>query len=291
MVTLTGKAIAITGAGRGLGRAYALAAAAVGAAVVVNDIDADPAEEVVAEVVAAGGRAVAHPGDVADHAVAAAVVDRCVDEFGAVDGLVNNAGFGMIDASAPDAEPIDHLRRVFDVNVLGTAFCGAQAMRHMVPRGRGSIVNIASGAMSGTQQLGSYSASKAAAASLALSWAVDLAGSGVRVNAVAPLSITRSWNWDLISDRAAVPPAERLTPEANAGVIVYLLSDDAAAVHGQIVAIRGGKLALMTHPATVEPVLDRTFWTADDVASAFADQLTARQLPSGLGRVRLEQVD
>ena len=291
MVTLEGKAIVVTGGGRGLGRAYSLAAAAVGAAVVVNDIDAEPAEAVAAEIVAAGGRAVAQPGDVAQSKEAAAAVDRCVDEFGAIDGLVNNAGFGMIDAFPPGEEDEKHLRRVFEVNVFGTAFCGSQAIRHMVRQGRGSIVNVASGAIAGSQQLASYSASKAAAASMAMSWALDLQGSGVRINALTPMSITRHWNWDLISDRAALPPAERLTPEANAGVVVFLLSDQAAAVHGQIVSIRGGKLALVTHPAAVEPVLDSTFWTADDVAVAFDETLANRQLPLGMGRVRLEQVD
>jgi len=291
MVTLEGKAIVVTGAGRGLGRAYSVAAAAVGAAVVVNDIDVEPAEAVAAEIVAAGGRAVVEPGDVASAKVGVAAVDRCVDEFGAIDGLVNNAGFGMIDAHPPGEEDEDHLRRVFDVNVLGTAFCASQAIKHMVRQGRGSIVNVASGAISGTQQLASYSASKAAVASMALSWALDLQGSGVRVNALAPMSITRNWNWDLIPDRSALPPAERLVPEANAGVVVYLLSDQAAAIHGQIVSIRGGKLALLTHPAAVEPVLDSTFWTADDVAAAFDGPLAGRSLPLGMVRVNLEVAD
>ncbi len=291
MVTLEGKAVVVTGAGRGLGRAYALASSAVGAAVVVNDIDEEPAESVVAEIVAGGGRAVSHPGDVSVSRDATAVVDRCVKEFGAIDGLVNNAGYGMIDASAPQDEDESHFRRVFEVNVFGTALCGTAAMRHMLPRGRGSIVNISSGSMSGNVQLGSYSASKGAVASLALSWAGDLRNTGVRVNAVAPMAMTRNWDWTLIPDRTVLPPAERLRPEDNAGVIVFLLSDQASEVHGQIVGIRGGQLSLFTHPAAVDPVLVKDHWTADDVADAFATRYTGSLLPLGMSTVRLEQVD
>ena len=289
MVNLEGKGVVITGAGRGLGRAYALEAGRLGAAVVVNDIDAPEADEVAAEIVAAGGRAVAHPADISSSKEAGSVVDRCVDEFGAIDGLVSNAGIGMIDASAPQDQDEDKLRRIFEVHVFGASFCGTQAMRHMLPRRRGSIVNITSSASAGTQQLAAYSACKGAVASLTLSWALDLKASGVRVNAVAPMSITRNWDWGLIPEGSVVPPAERLAPEENAGVIAFLLSDEAAQVHGQLIGIRGGALSLLTHPAVVEPVLEKEHWPADAVAAAFEDQLERRSLPLGMSRVSLEQ--
>src|SRR5581483_6486093 len=88
---LSGRGVVITGAGRGLGRAFALAAAAAGAGVVVNDVDIEQADEVVAEIEAAGGRAVAARGSVADWGQAEALIDECVQRFGAIDGLVNNA--------------------------------------------------------------------------------------------------------------------------------------------------------------------------------------------------------
>ena len=288
MVTLHDKAIVITGAGRGLGRAYALEEARRGAAVVVNDIDAPEADAVVAEIISAGGRAVAHPADISVAKEATALIERCVTEFSTIDGLVSNAGIGMIDASAPQDQDEEKLRRIFEVHVFGASFCGTAAMRHMLANGRGSIVNITSSASAGTQQLAAYSACKGAVASLTLSWALDLKASGVRVNAVAPMAITRMWNWDLIPEGSVIPAPERLAPERNAGVIVYLLSDAAAAVHGQLIGIRGGGLSLLTHPALVEPVLSRDDWTADAVDEAFSDQLLARSLPLGMSQVSLE---
>lgn len=287
MVRLDGKAVVVTGAGRGLGRAYALAAAGAGAAVVVNDIEEEPAAEVAAEIDEAGGRAVAVVADVSVSDQAFALVDRCVTEYGTVDGLVNNAGFGMIDAAAAQDQGEGMLRRVFEVNVYGTVFCGMRAIRHMLAQHSGSIVNVSSGAASGTGRLGAYSASKGAVTSLTLSWAAELEGTGVRANAVAPMAITRNWDWSLIPDRSAAPPAERLTPESNAGVVTYLLSDESAAVHGQIVAIRAGQLSLMTHPAAVTPVLSKEFWSAEDVVDAFAGELAGRALPLGMAQVSL----
>jgi short-subunit dehydrogenase len=214
-----------------------------------------------------------------------------VAEYGSIDGLVNNAGYGMIDTSAPEAQDPAELRRVFEVNVFGTAYCGMAAMRQMIRQGGGSIVNDTSAAMAGTQRLGAYSASKGAAASLTLSWAVDLGGTGVRVNGVSPMAVTRAWDWSLVPDRNVLPRADRLQPEENTGMVVYLLSDRAAGVHGQLITLRGGDLSLICHPAAVEPVLNRPQWTAEVVAEAFGSELAGALQPLGMGRVRLEHVD
>lgn len=140
---LQGKSVVITGSGRGLGAAYARFAASVGAAVVVNDIDPQPAEEVVAEIRAGGGEAVAAVADVSSWDGAAAVVHSCIETFGTIDGLVNNAGrFSM---SRLDEMDPDDVAELMATNVLGTAFCGSQAAHHMVRRGAGSIVNVTSG--------------------------------------------------------------------------------------------------------------------------------------------------
>ena len=291
MVTLEGKAVVVTGAGRGLGRAYAEAIAASGGSVVVNDVDGAEAHEVAAAITAGGGRAVAHRADVSHPQEADGLVERCVAEFGAIDGLVNNAGYGMVDASAPEDQDPDELRRVLEVNVVGTALCGIAALRHMRPRGSGSIVNDTSVAMAGTKRLGAYSASKGAAASLTLSWAADLEGSGVRVNGISPMAVTRSWNWELLPDPGALGDQGRLRPQDNAGLVVFLLSDAAAAVTGQLVALRAGNLNVVSHQSALEPTLFSEDWSADRVGAAFAADLAGLLQPPGLRRARVEYLE
>jgi NAD(P)-dependent dehydrogenase (short-subunit alcohol dehydrogenase family) len=144
MGVLDGKAVIVTGAGRGLGRAFALDAGAQGASVVVNDIDADAAEKVAAEIAESGGQAVASVGSVADWERAAELVATCLEEYGAVDGLVNNAG--VLNLAPPWAETEESIRRVVEVNLLGALFVGSHAVRAMIDQGSGSIVNITSSA-------------------------------------------------------------------------------------------------------------------------------------------------
>src|SRR5690242_11011239 len=139
MALLDGKAVIVTGAGAGLGRAYAIGAAAEGARVVINDVTVDRLTEVAAEISAFGGTAVCCPGSVADWSVAAALVDECRATFGAVDGLVNNAGVIRIE-DPWDADEAG-IRAMVEVNLMGAAFVGAQVLRVMVGQGRGAIVN------------------------------------------------------------------------------------------------------------------------------------------------------
>ena len=183
------KAVVVTGAGRGIGRAYAHLAAHEGAAVVVNDIDAEVAEEVTEEIRSAGGRVATVAADVSDWAGAASIIDRCVDEFGAIHGLVNNAGlFAMADGWELTQS---HVLELVRANIVGVAACGTFAMRRMVDQGFGSIVNIVSGAHFGIPHMSVYGATKGAVASFTYGWALDLEGTGVRVNAVSPLGRTR----------------------------------------------------------------------------------------------------
>ncbi|MER5264543.1 SDR family NAD(P)-dependent oxidoreductase [Actinosynnema sp. NPDC002837] len=272
MGILDGKAVIVTGAGRGLGEAYARHAAAAGARVVVNDVEGAPS--VVASIVDAGGEAVAHTGSVTDPAVAQALVDLCASSFGRVDGLVNNAG--VTHFAEPWEDEPDVLRSVVEVNVLGTMYCGTAAAKVM--RG-GSIVNVVSGAMLGRAGAAAYSASKGAVASLTLSWAGSLAARDVRVNAVAPLAWTPMMDLD---PRAEEISSRDQTPDRMAPLVTYLLSDLAGGVTSQLIRFLPDKLHVISQYAVKQPVLTRDSWDVDAIAAAFDSDLT----PEPPGRAR-----
>lgn len=281
---LAGKAIVITGAGRGLGAAYARDAAARGAAVVVNDIVAETAAAVAGDIVAAGGRAVAVPGDIADWNFAAGLVEGCVERFGAIDGLVNNAGL-LRPARIEDITELD-IRQMVEINLMGTLACGLAAARRMLQQGRGSIVNVASGSQTGDIALSGYGATKGGVASLTYAWAMECAGRGVRVNAVSPLAETEMAKANaafmaLQMARRDVVYGTLPAPENNAPLISYLLSDRSEGVNGQVVRIAGQALSLVTHPMIASPVLDGT-WSFEAVADAFETTFRHRQMPLGL---------
>lgn len=275
MGILDGKAVIVTGAGRGLGEAYARHAAAAGARVVVNDVEGAPS--VVASIVDAGGEAVAHTGSVTDPAVAQALVDLCASSFGRVDGLVNNAG--VTHFAEPWEDEPDVLRSVVEVNVLGTMYCGTAAAKVM--RG-GSIVNVVSGAMLGRAGAAAYSASKGAVASLTLSWAGSLAARDVRVNAVAPLAWTPMMDLD---PRAEEISSRDQTPDRMAPLVTYLLSDLAGGVTSQLIRFLPDKLHVISQYAVKQPVLTRDSWDVDAIAAAFDSALTPE--PPGRARWRV----
>lgn len=286
MTALNGKAVVITGAGAGLGAAYARHAADLGASIVVNDRDATAAERVAAELTRAGRQAIAHPGDISSWSFAGELIEACVARFGAIDGLVNNAGV-LRPAELVDMSEAD-LRLMLDVNVVGSAACAAHAARRMTARGRGSIVNITSGSHAGDAALGGYAASKGAIASFTYSWAIELANSGVRVNAVSPLAQTgmSNVNTDFRARQNATRPMpihNLPAPEVSAPAVSYLLSDDASDVNGQIVRITGSSLSIITHPMIAAPVLDGE-WTFAAIKDAFATTLKGRQRALGLAR-------
>jgi len=293
MGRLEGKSIVVTGAARGLGEAYARAAIAEGAAVVVNDIDAEPADALVAELRGAGGRVVAHNGDVSTWDFAEGLIARCVDEFGRIDGLVNNAGVFFI-------KPIDEqdeasFRRQVEVNLLGQAWCGIHALRRMMPQGSGSIVNTFSGAHAGSALRCAYSSATAGIAGLTYSWASEAAASGVRVNAIAPIANTREIEesaevFERLHKEGRVSAAFTklresmlgLTPAMNAPMVVFLLSDAAAGINGQALRFTGKELMLLSRPAVRSPVQREEEWTVDRIEAAFAGPWQDKLLPLGL---------
>lgn len=286
MSGLAGKAIVITGAGRGIGAACAKGAAAQGAAVVVNDIDGGEADAVVAAILAAGGQAIACAADITDWDDAGRLIAACVAAFGRIDGLVNNAGLfhmGLLTDFAPEAA-----RRLVEVNVLGAFHCAAHAVKPMIAQGSGSIVNVTSGAHLGNPAMGVYGASKGAVASMTYIWAMELADRGVRVNALSPLAQTRMMTDTADYARSHGGDPGRFMdvqpPEANAPVVGYLLSDRSIGVTGQIVRIDRDELALYAHPAIQMPSArsDGRGWTLDSVADAFDRDLRQRLVPCGI---------
>jgi NAD(P)-dependent dehydrogenase (short-subunit alcohol dehydrogenase family) len=274
---LDGRAIVVTGAGRGLGRAYALEVAREGASVVVNDIDAEGAAEVVDEIVAGGGRAIASTSTVADWEAAGQVVAACVEAFGAIDGLVNNAGVAVITKSS-DLTQADAATMV-EVNLLGSIYVGTHAIRAMQAAGTaGAIVNATSSAQLGIAGMAVYGATKGALASLTYGWALDLADTGIRVNAFSPVADTAmSWMAD-------IPVGTLPSPEANAPAVAFLLSDLAGGVTGQVVQFRPpNRLEVVSHPAMTGHDAPVEELSAAGVADAFAGVLRDHAQPNGWG--------
>jgi NAD(P)-dependent dehydrogenase (short-subunit alcohol dehydrogenase family) len=269
---LEGRAVVITGAGRGLGRSYALAVAAAGGFVVVNDVDIDQASEVVAQIQLTGGVGVANGESVADPEGARRLIDQSVASFGRLDGLVNNAG--LFHAAMPWDEDYTRVRRIVEVNVLGTMYCTIAATRIMKAQGSGAIVNITSGASMGVADTSIYGATKGAVSSFTYDLAIDLRASGIRVNAVSPVAETRM-----------EPPrplaVARAEPETIAPVVVYLLSDLAEDITGQIVRLTGSELTLVTAPRLRVPPAVRERWTVAAIAEQFRTALRPGLQPVG----------
>jgi NAD(P)-dependent dehydrogenase (short-subunit alcohol dehydrogenase family) len=278
MRELEGHAVVITGAGGGLGAAYARAAALLGAKIVVNDVDAGAAEKVAAEIRRANQVAVAEPQDIRFPEGAQALVDRCLSEFGAITGLVNNAGVFFVEPF--EQASLEHLQTLLDVNVIGTFNCARAVIAPMLRQGGGSIVNVTSGAHTGQPGISSYGASKGAVASFTYGWACELKERGIRVNAVSPLAFT-----PMAKHLPHLPP-----PEANVAPVLYLLSDRSKHICGQIVRIAGKKLSLMCHPANRAPVIERDEWTLEAVSEAFETTLAANQLPTDVATYEISRV-
>jgi NAD(P)-dependent dehydrogenase (short-subunit alcohol dehydrogenase family) len=279
---LNGKVIAITGAGRGLGRAYAVDAARAGARIVVNDVRAEFAQAVADEITAEGGHASPHPGSIADYAVAQGMIQRCEDTYGRIDGLVNNAGImetvNVHDTLWEDVE--SSTRQIVEVNVLGTLFAGAAAMSRMVAQRSGSIVNIASLAYLGIPGIATYGATKGAVVSATYAWAIMVGEYSVRVNALCPSAHTPGAD-EITGGRGPEEHDSNEEPEEMAGVVTYLLSDDAAQINGQVVRFNQGKLSFVIPPRYDETV-EQADRSAEGFARSFNEILRMRVQPFGV---------
>ncbi|MEU3772306.1 SDR family oxidoreductase [Streptomyces sp. NPDC032472] len=269
---LAGKVVAVTGAGRGIGRAVALAAAAEGARVVVNDYGvgieggaptSEIAEAVVKEILAAGGEAVAVADDISTMEGGQRVVDTALTRYGRIDGVVCVAGIlrerMLFNMSEQEWDPVlaTHLKGTF------TVFRAASAV--MRRQGSGTLIGFTSGNHQGSVAQANYSAAKGGIISLVRSAALGLHKYGVTANAVAPVARTR------MSANVPMELKEIGEPEDVAALVTYLLSDKAVAVGGeritgQVYTIAGPKIAVWAQPRELRAGYAEGAWTPEKIA-------------------------
>ena len=241
-----GKTAIVTGAARGIGEAYAKALGAQGSAVVIADLNEGAGERVAKEIVGAGGQAIFVHTDISDAASATATADRTVAEFGGIDLLVNNAAiYGDMEFDLLITLDWDYYRTFMSVNLDGALIMTRAVFPHMQARGGGSIVNQSSTAA--WVYSGFYGLAKAGINGLTQQLAHELGGMGIRVNAIAPgptdTEATRKQAGDAAKVLVKSMAIKRLGQPADlVGACLFLLSDEAAWITGQIVNVDGGQV-------------------------------------------------
>lgn len=256
MGLLDGKVAIVTGGGRGLGRAHCLALADAGATVVVNDLGSglhgeatgdSSAEEVAAEIVKAGGTAIADHCSVSDFTATERLVKRTVEQFGRLDVVVNNAGIirdrtiAAMSEQDFDAVIAVHLKGTFALTRHAAAHWRAAAKRGEKVTGR--IINTTSGTgLFGTPGQANYGAAKAGIVSLTTIAAMELRRYGVTVNAISPLAATRMTAAIPLGQAGAADGFDPRDPANASGVVVYLASDEAGWLTGQVFRIDGDRV-------------------------------------------------
>ncbi|MFB6105593.1 MAG: SDR family NAD(P)-dependent oxidoreductase [Halobacteriaceae archaeon] len=249
---MSGRTALVTGAGRGNGRATALELARNGAAVVVNDLDADPAEETAAEIRDAGGEAVAVPADVSDEEAVAAMVAEGTAALGDVDVLVNNAGVGAAGPflDSPGEESRDRFELNLDVHLWGAINCTQAVVDPMVEQGYGKVVNVTSiHTKNGVGMSPEYDVGKFSLLGLTKSLALELGREGVRVNAVAPgwvsTRMTEGFTERTHEQIRDLNPLGRYAdPEDVANAVAFLASPAADYVNGHELRVDGGQVPI-----------------------------------------------
>lgn len=246
-MNLSGKVALVTGASRGIGRSIALELSKAGASVVLNYIKNDvAAEETLEEIKALGGYGILVKGDVSCYNTCKNVVDEVVKNFGKIDILINNAGISMLGFFA-DADE-DAWNKVVDTNLKSVFNCSHAALKYMLPKKSGSIVNISSiwGNVGASYEV-IYSASKGAVNSFTKALAKEIAPSGIRVNAIAPGVINTDMNKFLSEDEkeqliSQIPMMQFGEGEDIGKLTVFLLSDESKYITGQVITVDGGML-------------------------------------------------
>ncbi|MEU6778709.1 SDR family oxidoreductase [Nonomuraea angiospora] len=284
-----GRVAIVTGAGRGLGRAHALELARQGAHVVVNDLggatdgtgsDAGAAQLVVAEILAAGGKAVANTDDVADWAGAKRLVEQAVSEFGGLDVLVNNAGILRDQTIASMTE--ENWDAVIRVHLRGTAGPARFAAEYWRARAKGSgrplgarLINTTSASgIYGNFGQSNYGAAKAGIAAFTVITALELGRYGVTVNAVAPAAFTR-----LTENLMPAEHAAALAPEHVSPLVVWLASAESDGVTGRVFDVGGGRIGVAEGWRLGPEVTRQDLWDAAELGRVIPD-LVAKAAPN-----------
>ena len=300
MGMLEGKVVAVTGAGRGVGREIALLCAKHGAAVIVNDPgvggggeggDAGPAQETVNDIIAAGGKALANLASVADPKGAASIIEDAVQRFGRIDAVVNNAGI-LRDAIWHKMSHEDW-HAVIDVHLHGAFNVSKAATPYFREQQSGSFIHFTStSGLIGNVGQANYSAAKLAIVGLSQSIALDMARAGVRSNCIAPFA----WSRMIASIPTETPEAKQrverlktMSADKIAPLVVYLASDASKDVTNQIFSVRKNEIVLYNKPRPIRSMTKIEGWTpeaiAEELIPAFrpsftrADEVSAHVFP------------
>ena len=286
---LSNKVAVVTGSGRGIGRAYAQALAKAGAAVVINDIDADVSQETVDAITKDGGKAVACNCAVGGSESADQLVKSAVDNFGKIDVMVTNAGI-LRDKVLWKMEDED-FDAVIETHLRGTFTCARSAARQMREQGNGGRIIVISSMAGQRGNFGqtNYSAAKAGIAAFARTWALELERSQITVNAIVPNAITRMIATipgmaPLVEAAEKGEPLPAMArqqmgmgmPEDVAPLVVFLASDEAKDITGQAIGLGGDKLSLWSHPQEISVAYHEGGWTADEIALIWSTSVGQR---------------
>lgn len=270
------KVVVVTGAGNGIGRATALLLGSLGAKVVVNDLGssgsgegqgAGPAMQVVQEIIAAGGQAAADTHSVATRDGAASIIQTAVDHFGRIDGVVNNAGI-LRDRIFHKMNE-DEWRAVIDVHLSGSFFVSRAAAPFFKDQESGTFVHMTStSGLIGNFGQANYAAAKLGIAALSKSIALDMARFNVRSNCIAPFAWSRligTLPSETDAEKQRLARMQSMKPEQVASVAAFLVGDGSDEINGQILAVRGNEVMVMSQPRPVASVHSATGWDQESL--------------------------